>query len=186
MPVVRLDEQLTEELSNEKMMHDILCERYEENAVDSVLFKSCIRNRYLSEVRQQWIPCHCCTCEHPECHMRSATQDHETYHDCCAGDLICSYCYEFTSKADVPFCPRSRTRNKLDIPAIPTCLKLGFLEQRAASIMHCYVSILIVRGHQSAMKGQVVHCQVDLLENIGDELSFLAHVSTIGARIYRR
>ncbi|CAF1477420.1 unnamed protein product [Adineta ricciae] len=104
--------------------------------------------------------------------MRPAGKDDEKYHDCSAGDVICSFCYEFSPKADVHFCPRSRMRNRLEATAIPTCLKLGFLEQRAVSMMHCYVSILIVRGHQSAMKGQVVHCQADIVENIGDLLPF--------------
>ncbi|CAF5126585.1 unnamed protein product, partial [Rotaria socialis] len=34
------------------------------------------------------------------------------------------------------------------------------------------MSILIIRGHQSAMKGQVVHCQADVVDNIGDLLPF--------------
>ena len=118
--------------------------------------------------------------------MRSARKDHENYHDCSTGDPICSFCYEFIPKTDVRFCPRCRTRNRLEIPAIPKCLKLGFLEQRAVSMMHCYVSILIIRGHQSAMKGQVVHCQADIVENIGDQCFFRVHCRTTDSRIYSR
>ncbi|CAF5009716.1 unnamed protein product, partial [Rotaria sp. Silwood1] len=102
--------------------------------------------------------------------MRTAKKEHENYHDCFVGDTICSFCYDFIAKDDVPFCPHSRCRNMMEIPITPICLKLGFLEQRAIALMHCYMSILIVRGHQSAMKGQVVHCQVDVADNIGDLL----------------
>lgn len=124
-------------------------------------------DRYLSEVRQKWLVCECCTCEYPVSNVHKARKDHECYHNCLVNDIICSFCFEFIPKSDKPFCPRSRDRNKLRIPAIPECLKLGFLEQRAVTLMHCYVSVLIVRGHQSAMKGQVVHCQADIVENIG-------------------
>ncbi|CAF3808956.1 unnamed protein product [Rotaria socialis] len=58
----------------------------------------------------------------------------------------------------------------MEIPKTPTCLILGFLEQRAIALMHCYVSILIICGHQSAMKGQVIHCQSDVADNIDDLL----------------
>ncbi|CAF1110690.1 unnamed protein product, partial [Rotaria magnacalcarata] len=102
--------------------------------------------------------------------MRPAKEDHEKYHDCLINDIICLFCYDFKSKNDDMFCPHSRLRNLLDIPVVPICLKLGFLEQRAVALMHCYMSILIIRGHQSAMKGQVVHCQADIAENIGDLL----------------
>jgi hypothetical protein len=127
-------------------------------------------HRYLSEVRQVWYSCQCCTCEHPECNMRSAKKEHEEYHDCFAGDMICSFCYNLVSKDNILFCPHSRIRNMMEIPVSPICLKLGFLEQRAVALMHCYMSILIIRGHQSAMKGQVVHCQADVADNIGDLL----------------
>jgi hypothetical protein len=40
-------------------------------------------------------------------------------------------------------------------------------------MMHCCVSILIVRSYQSAIKGQAVHCQTDIVENTGDKLSFV-------------
>lgn len=123
--------------------------------------------RYLAEVWQRWNACQCCTCTHPASLMRIATQEHEPYHDCLVHDIICATCFEFIPNSDVPFCPRSRKKNVLEIPPIPDCLRLGFLEQRAVSIMHCYVSILIIRGHQSAMKGQVVHCETDFVENIG-------------------
>ncbi|CAF4848101.1 unnamed protein product, partial [Rotaria socialis] len=58
----------------------------------------------------------------------------------------------------------------MEIPTAPICLTLGFLEQRAITLMHCYMSILIIRGHQSSMKGQVAHCQADVADNIGDLL----------------
>ncbi|CAF1310613.1 unnamed protein product [Rotaria sordida] len=102
--------------------------------------------------------------------MRTAKEEHEKYHDCFVGDTICSSCYDFIPKDHIPFCPHSRFRNIMEIPSTPMCLKLGFLEQRAIALMHCYISILIIRGHQSAMKGQVVHCQVDVTDNIGDLL----------------
>ena len=100
--------------------------------------------------------------------MRVATREHESYHDCFVNDIICTFCFDFIPNSDTAFCPRSRIRNLLEIVSVPDCLKLGFLEHRAVSIMHCYVSILIIRGHQSVMKGQVVHCQADFVENIGD------------------
>ncbi|CAF1196955.1 unnamed protein product [Adineta ricciae] len=75
-------------------------------------------------------------------------------------------------KENIPFCPHSRIQNNIQIPLVPECLKLGFLEQRAVALMHCYMSILIIRGRSSSMKGQVVHCQTDALDNIGDLLPF--------------
>ena len=109
-------------------------------------------------------------CEHPKCNMRLAREEHEEYHDCCEGDMVCSFCYDFVPKEGVPFCPHSRIRNIMEIPITPKCLKLGFLEQRAVALMHCYMSILIIRGQQGSMKGQVVHCQADVADNIGDLL----------------
>ncbi|CAF3768088.1 unnamed protein product [Rotaria sp. Silwood1] len=139
-------------------------------AFDARIVHNFLSERYLSEIRQSWYSCKCCTCEQPLCNMRTAKKEHENYHDCFVGDTICSFCYDFIAKDDVPFCPHSRCRNMMEIPITPICLKLGFLEQRAIALMHCYMSILIVRGHQSAMKGQVVHCQVDVADNIGDLL----------------
>jgi len=107
-------------------------------------------------------------CEHPKFNMRPAKNEHEKHHDCIAGDMICSFCYDFSPRDNIPFCPHSRFRNMLQIPITPTCLKLGFLEQRVVALMHCYMSILIIRGNQSAMKGQVVHCQADITNNIGN------------------
>ena len=131
-----------------------------------------ICDRYLSEIRQEWCSCICCLCEHPECNMRQARKDHEEYHDCSCGDMICSFCYEFIPKDEVPFCPHSRIRNMMQIPNSPSCLTLGFLEQRAVALMHCYMSIIITRGNQKSIKGQVVHCPADAIENIGDLLPF--------------
>ncbi len=111
-------------------------------------------------------------CEHPQCNMRLANKQHKKLHDCNTGDLICAFCYEFLPRDKVLFCPHARMRNMMEIPATPTCLKLGFLEQRAVALMHCYMSILVIRGRQGAMKGQVVHCQADLIDNIGDLLPF--------------
>ena len=34
--------------------------------------------------------------------MRHARKEHETYHDCNSGDMICSLCYEFVSKDNTP------------------------------------------------------------------------------------
>ncbi|CAF2917755.1 unnamed protein product [Rotaria sp. Silwood2] len=137
---------------------------------DARIVHNFLSERYLSEIRQSWYSCKCCTCEHPLCNMRTAKKEHEKYHDCFVGDTICSFCYDFIAKDDVPLCPHSRFRNIMEIPVTPVCLKLGFLEQRAIALMHCYMSILIIRGHQSAMKGQVVHCQVDVADNIDDLL----------------
>jgi len=102
--------------------------------------------------------------------MRIAKNEHEKYHDCRAGEMICSFCYEFVPKDNVPFCPHARIGNMMQILVTPTCLKLGFLEQRAVALMHCYMSILIIRGRQGAMKGQVVHCQADVADSITDLL----------------
>ena len=99
--------------------------------------------------------------------MRQAKKEHEKYHDCNIGDMICSFCYDFVPNDNALFCPHSRIRNMMELPIPPICLKLGFLEQRAIALMHCYMSVLIIRGHQSAMKGQVVHCQADVINNIG-------------------
>lgn len=104
--------------------------------------------------------------------MRRAEKEHEKYHDCTSGEMICPFCYAFVPKENVPFCPHSRIRNMTQIVDAPTCLKLGFLEQRAVALLHCYMSILVIRGSQRAMKGQVVHCQADVIENIGDLLPF--------------
>ncbi|CAF1414959.1 unnamed protein product [Adineta steineri] len=151
-PLISLETQSTEEVFDTRIIHTFLSERY------------------LSEVRQVWLSCQCCTCEHPECNMQPAKKEHEKYHDCVVNDMICLFCYDFIPKEDRPFCPHSHTRNMMSIPISPTCLKLGFLEQRAVAIMHCYMSILIIRGHQSAMKGQVVHCQADIADNMGNLL----------------
>jgi len=102
--------------------------------------------------------------------MRIAQENHRNYHDCVIGDKICSFCFDFIPKQKIPFCPHSRDQNMLTIPAIPDCLNLGFLEQRAVALMHCYMSIIVIRGHQSAMRGQVVHCPVDVSKNIEDLL----------------
>ncbi|CAF1425719.1 unnamed protein product [Adineta steineri] len=153
-PSISLETQSTEQIFDTRIIHDFLSERY------------------LSEVRQVWLSCKCCTCEHPKCNMQLAKKEHEKYHDCVANDIICQFCYDFIPSENKPFCPHSHTRNMISIPVTPTCLKLGFLEQRAVALMHCYMSILIIRGHQSAMEGQVVHCQVDITDNIGDLLPF--------------
>ncbi|CAF1648403.1 unnamed protein product [Rotaria magnacalcarata] len=150
--VLTIDTEVTEESFDAQIIHDFLSEKY------------------LSEVRQKWCVCECCTSEHPYSQMRQATKQHEKYHDCFANDIICSFCFNFKPKDNIPFCPHSRFRNLTEIPTTPECLILGFLEQRAIALMHCYMSILIIRGHQSAMKGQVVHCQADVPDNIGDLL----------------
>jgi hypothetical protein len=110
--------------------------------------------------------------EHPQCNMKLAKQQHEKYHDCIVNEIICLSCYDFTPKYDVPFCPHSRIQNNMEILIPPECLKLGFLEQRAVALMHCYMRILIIQGSSSSMKGQVVHCQTDVLDNMGDLLPF--------------
>ncbi|CAF1148408.1 unnamed protein product [Adineta ricciae] len=141
-----------------------------EDVLDSRIIHNFLTERYLSEVRQVWSSCTCCMCEHPDSNMKTAKKEHERYHDCMENDILCQLCYDFNSTDSVPFCPHSRDRNMLQIPTAPICLKLGFLEQRAVALMHCYMSILIVRGHQGAMKGQVVHCQADVANNITDLL----------------
>ena len=110
--------------------------------------------------------------EHPECNMKLAKKQHEKYHDCISGEIICSFCYDFSPKENIPFCPHSRIQNNLQIPLIPEYLKLGFLEQRTVALLHCYMSIIIIRGRSSSMRGQVVHCQTDALDNMGDLLPF--------------
>ena len=111
-------------------------------------------------------------CEHPGSNMRAAKKEHKKYHDCNSGDMICSFCYEFVPKDNTSFCPHSRIKNMMQIPNSPSCLILGFLEQRAVALMHCYMSIIITRGTQKSIKGQVVHCPADTVENIGDLLPF--------------
>ncbi|CAF4849785.1 unnamed protein product [Rotaria socialis] len=145
---------LTEEIFDTRIVHDFLTERY------------------LSEVRQVWLACQCCNCEHPSHNMQPAKEDHQNYHDCIAGEMICSFCYHYKPKDEYTICPHARFKNLLEITSVPLCLKLGFLEQRAIALMHCYMRVLIIRGHQSAMKGQVVHCQADVVDNIGDLLPF--------------
>ncbi|CAM2727444.1 unnamed protein product [Rotaria socialis] len=141
-----------------------------EEILDATILHTFLSDRYLSEIQQPWYSCKCCSCEHPYSNMHSAKEEHEEYHDCVVGDLICSFCHNFIPKNHIVFCPHSRFRNMMEIPTAPICLTLGFLEQRAIALMHCYMSILIIRGHQSAMKGQVVHCQADVADNIGDLL----------------
>ncbi|CAF4046824.1 unnamed protein product, partial [Rotaria sordida] len=157
----------SQEVSSISLVH--LNENITEEVFDTQIHNF-LSERYLSEIRQPWYSCKFCTCEHPLCNIRTAKKEHEKYHDCFVGDTICSFCYDFIPKDHIPFCPHSRFRNIVEIPSTPMCLKLGFLEQRAIALMHCYISILIIRGHQSAMKGQVVHCQVDVADNIGDLL----------------
>jgi hypothetical protein len=83
--------------------------------------------------------------------MRPAKEEHEKYHDCSSGDMICSFCYDFVPKDNTPFCPHSRITNMMQIPNSPNCLILGFLEQRVVALMHG---------------------PADIAENIGDLLPF--------------
>ena len=173
IPSRTLDMETTEEVFDVQIIHDYLSEKYVklfDQYIFYCMYLLYVYHRYLSEVRQIWYCCKCCICEYPESNMRRAKKEHEKHHDCLYDDIICLFCCDFVPTNDLPFCPRSRFRNKMEIPATPVCLNLGFLEQRAVALMHCYISILIVRGHQSAMKGQVVHCQADVVENIGDLL----------------
>ncbi|CAF4183426.1 unnamed protein product, partial [Adineta steineri] len=65
-----------------------------------------------------------------------------------------------------------KERNKLQISIIPEDLILGFMEQRAITLTHVYMSIIIIRGHQAALKGQVVHFHVDTDVTVEDLLPF--------------
>lgn len=126
----------------------------------------------MSEIRQVWSSCTCCLCEHPTSNMKFANKNHEKYHDCVINETICPSCFAFIATDNLPFCPHAHNRNLFAIATVPICLKLGFLEQRAITLTHCYMSILIIRGRQNAMKGQLVHCQADVTKNIGDLLPF--------------
>ena len=86
--------------------------------------------------------------------------------------MICRKCIQFTPSDDFTHCPYARYKNKLEIPLLPEALKLGFMEQRAITLTHIYMSIILVRGHQAALKGQVVHFHVDTNVTVEDLLPF--------------
>jgi hypothetical protein len=46
------------------------------------------------------------------------------------------------------------------------------MEQRAITLTHIYMSIIVIRGHQSAVKGQVVHFNVDTAVTVDNLLPF--------------
>ncbi|CAF4350317.1 unnamed protein product, partial [Adineta steineri] len=62
--------------------------------------------------------------------------------------LLYEKCINFTPSAKRYHCPYASYRNKLEISILPEDLILGFMEQRAITLKHVYMSIIIIRGHQ--------------------------------------
>ncbi|CAF3454536.1 unnamed protein product [Rotaria sp. Silwood1] len=123
-------------------------------------------------ILQRWLPCICCTSLYPESQFKNAVKQHELYHDVVEGQLLCRKCIEFTPSNNYPYCRFARYKNKLEITSIPENLVLGFIEQRAITLSHIYMSIILIRGRQAALKGQVVHFHVDTSVIVDDLLPF--------------
>ncbi|CAF4551833.1 unnamed protein product, partial [Rotaria socialis] len=132
--------------------------------------KLCIR--YFLTVLHQWLPCICCTSIYPENQLKVATEKHILYHDVHKDQLLCRKCIEFIPSDNYPHCPYARYKNKFEISLIPEDLILGFIEQRAITLTHIYMSIILIRGRQAALKGQIVHFHVDNDVIVGDLLPF--------------
>jgi hypothetical protein len=81
-------------------------------------------------------------------------------------------CVKFQPTVNYSHCPYARYKNKLEVPLLPEELKLEFMEQRAISLTHIYMSVVLVRGRQVAVKGQVVHFNVDTAVLVDDLLPF--------------
>ena len=114
----------------------------------------------------------CCTSIHRESELSNALKEHELYHDIIEGELICKKCFNFKPSNDFFHCPYARLKNKLEVALVPEELKFGFMEQRAVALTHIYMSIILIRGHQAAVKGQVVHFHVDQNVIVDDLLPF--------------
>ncbi|CAF4914305.1 unnamed protein product [Rotaria socialis] len=63
-----------------------------EELFDATIIHTFLTERYLSEIRESWCFCKCCTCEHPYSNMHTAKEENEKYHDCVVDDLTCSFC----------------------------------------------------------------------------------------------
>lgn len=94
------------------------------------------------------------------------------YHDVSEMQLLCKKCFKFVPSKTHTFCPYARKKNKLEVVLIPEDLILGFIEQRAVTLTHIYMSIILIRGHQAALKGQVVHFNVDTNVTVSNLLPF--------------
>ncbi|CAF4737637.1 unnamed protein product, partial [Rotaria sp. Silwood2] len=94
-------------------------------------------------ILQRWLPCICCTSLYPESQFQNAAKQHELYHDVVE-----------------------------EITSIPEDLILDFIEQRAITLSHIYMSIILIRGRQTALKGQVVHFHVDTSVIVDELLPF--------------
>ena len=81
-------------------------------------------------------------------------------HDVMEDDLLCKKCIRFIALEDRPHCLFVRSKNKLEINTIFDELNLGFMEQRAISLSHVRMSIILVLSRQVALQGQVVHFHV--------------------------
>ncbi|CAF4660202.1 unnamed protein product, partial [Rotaria sp. Silwood2] len=123
-------------------------------------------------ILQRWLPCICCTSLYSESQFKNAAKQHELYHDVVEGQLLCRKCIEFTPSNNYLYCRFARYKNKLEITSIPEDIILGFIEQRAITLSHIYMSIILIRGRQTALKGQVVHFHVDTSIIVDDLLSF--------------
>ncbi|CAF1487611.1 unnamed protein product, partial [Adineta ricciae] len=132
-----------------------------EEHLDNVDIYNAINEKYFSSILQPWLRCCCCGALHAESQLQTAAVKHELEHDVVEGELLCKKCIRFTPSQDRPHCLFARNKNWLEISAVPDELKLGFMEQRAVTLSHVYMSIILVRGHQAALKGQVVHFHVD-------------------------
>ncbi|CAF1231829.1 unnamed protein product [Adineta ricciae] len=125
-----------------------------EEHLESADIYNALNERYFSTILQLWVPCSCCGSLHAESQLQKASSKHELEHDVVEGDLLCKKCIGFTASEYRPHCLFARVKNKLHICMTPDELKLGFMEQRAVTLSHVYMSIIVVRGHQAALKGQ--------------------------------
>ncbi|CAM4972735.1 unnamed protein product [Rotaria socialis] len=128
--------------------------------------------RYFSTILQQWFSCACCSSLYCESQLKIASGKHELYHDVLKGELLCRKCFAFAPSNNYPHCPYARYKNKFEISVIPEDLILGFIEQRAITLNHIYMSIILIRGRQAALKGQIVHFHVDTDVIVGKLLPF--------------
>ncbi|CAM4979218.1 unnamed protein product [Rotaria socialis] len=69
-------------------------------------------------------------------------------------------------------CPYAHHKNKIEVVCIPEDLILGFIEQLAITLVHIYTIIILIRGRQAALKGQIVYFSADTNSIVNDLLPF--------------
>jgi hypothetical protein len=104
--------------------------------------------------------------------LNVASDEDQLYHDVIKGKMLCKKCIQFQPTVNYSHCPYARYTNKLEVAFLPEELKLEFMEKRAITLTHIYMSVILVRGRQAAVKGQVVHFNVDTAVVVNDLLPF--------------